>query len=104
MDIETILADVGFPVCEVPYKGKNATYLTFQLVSEDGDVFADSGEAAGAKTIALDLFTPSDWKPKISLIKEKLKNAGFGIESIGPEIYEPTEQLYHIPMLVVEDT
>ena len=104
MRIEEALSGIGFPVCEFPYRGKAATYATYHMINIDGSIFGDSAEQTGENMTAIDLFTPNDWKTKIDAIKERLSTAGISVESIGPEIWETDDQVYHIPMTVVEDT
>lgn len=104
MDIETALAGIGIPVSEVPYTGTSGTYITFHLVLESGEIYADGDEQTGERLIAVDLFTPTDWETKAATIKTALKAAGYVIQSSGPEMYETDVKLHHYPILVAEDT
>ena len=45
MMIYEALADLGVPVCHPPYKGGEETYITYQLLGQSGQLYAEGGEA-----------------------------------------------------------
>jgi hypothetical protein len=103
MSLESTLATTGYPSVHPPYGGSADTYITFHLVSDDENLYADGEAQAEERMYSIDLFTPGSWEAKVSSIKVALKAAGYRIQSIGPEIYEVEKKLYHIPILVLED-
>jgi len=104
MTIETALASIGCPVVHAPYTGGAATFVAFHLVIEEGVLHADGDEQAGERVYSVDYFSNSDWRYAVASIKATLKAAGYSVQSIGPEIFETDTKLYHIPILVSEDT
>ncbi|MPM44833.1 hypothetical protein SDC9_91515 [bioreactor metagenome] len=103
MSLESTLATTGYPSVHPPYGGSADTYITFHLVADDENLYADGEAQAEERLYSVDLFTRVSWESKILSIKAILKTAGYRIQSIGPEIYEVETKLYHIPMLVLED-
>ena len=46
MMIYEALADLGVPVCHPPYKGAEETYITYQLLGQSGQIFAEGFAAS----------------------------------------------------------
>ena len=45
MMIYEALSSLGVPVCHPPYKGAEETYITYQLLGQSGQLYAEGGEA-----------------------------------------------------------
>ena len=45
MMIYEALSSLGVPVCHPPYKGAEETYITYQLLGQSGQFYAEGGEA-----------------------------------------------------------
>ena len=45
MMIYEALSSLGVPVCHQPYKGGEETYITYQLLGQSGQLYAEGGEA-----------------------------------------------------------
>ena len=46
MMIYEALADIGVPVCHPPYKGAEETYITYQLLGQSGQIYAEGRKPA----------------------------------------------------------
>lgn len=56
MMIYEALADLGVPVCHPPYKGGEETYITYQLLGQSGQIYAEGGEAETGVQYAVSIF------------------------------------------------
>lgn len=103
MNLEDILAETGYPVSSVPFTDTATSYITYHMVSETDTLFGD-GEAQAAEGLySVDFFIKGSWRTAVDAIVSKLKESGYLVQSVGPEIYERDTKYYHIPILILED-
>ena len=56
MMIYEALSSLGVPVCHPPYKGAEETYITYQLLGQSGQLYAEGGEAETGVQYAVSIF------------------------------------------------
>lgn len=87
------------PVCRLKYSGKQKTYITFYMLSDNADIYADNEEQERTIHFTVDIWTNnSDFDKLTKNVRSRLKNAGFIITATGPELFEKETQTYHIPI------
>lgn len=102
--IESAMKGLTFQNKSVPcahgeYKGKAKTYLRYYLYSDSMDYFADDEAQGGNVFCTVDIFTDkSNYSALLQDVKDRLTMAGFTLGDIGPEIYETSTGLYHLPV------
>ena len=104
MSLETTLNGTGIPATAAPYTGSADSFISYHMVNEEDTTFADGDAQAEERMYSVDFFSKGAWRSSVDTIKTALKAAGFKIQSVGPEIYETDTRLYHIPMLVLEES
>ena len=102
MEIKQILVGIGCPVERPPYKfdDKTRQFVTYQLISETGDLFVEDDNDVERVLMSVDVYSRTDWRELVKIIKRRLKAADYSIISVGPELYEPDTKFYHIPLRV----
>ena len=56
MMIYEALSSLSVPVCHPPYKGAEDTYITYQLLGQSGQIYAEGGEAETGVQFAVSIF------------------------------------------------
>lgn len=85
------------PVSQIKSNSTNNTYITYYCLLEDFTEFADDENTESTVYFTINIFTKhQDFDSLVKIVKDRLKKAGFILTSIGPEIYEDKENLYHI--------
>ena len=85
-------------VARLAFRGKAATYITYQLVlSQDRDA-ADDVLQGAEYTYRVDIYSKRDYMALLRRTKQALKAAGFYGFVIDPEVYEPDTGYYHVPI------
>lgn len=87
MMIFEALADVGVPVCHPPYKGAEPTYITYQLLGQSGQLYAEGGEAETGVQYAVSIFAEGFVAELLRRVKAALEAAGY-IAEVEMETYD----------------
>lgn len=87
MMIYEALAGIGVPVCHPPYKGAEETYITYQLLGQSGQLYAEGCEAETAVQYAVSIFAEGFAAGILTRVKAALERAGY-IVSVDMETYD----------------
>ena len=87
MMIYEALADLGVPVCHPPYKGGEETYITYQLLGQSGQIYAEGGEAETGVQYAVSIYAEGFAAGPLKREKTKQKAAGY-IATVDMETYD----------------
>lgn len=87
MKIYEALANLGVPVCHPPYKGDEGTYITYQLLGQTGQVFAEGKEAETCVQYAVSIYAEGFATSLLLSTKTALENAGY-IATVDMETYD----------------
>lgn len=87
MTIYEALDGIGVPVCHPPYKGAEETYVTYQLLGQSGQLYAEGREAETAVQYAVSIFAGGFAAQLVRSVKTALERAGY-IVSVDMESYD----------------
>lgn len=87
MMIYEALDGIGVPVCHPPYKGAEETYITYQLLGQSGQLYAEGCEAETAVQYAVSIFAEGFAAGILTRVKAALERAGY-IVSVDMETYD----------------
>ena len=87
MMIYEAMADLGVPVCHPPYKGGEETYITYQLLGQSGQLYAEGTEAETAVQYAVSIFAEGFAAGLLRSAKAALEAAGY-IATVEMETYD----------------
>lgn len=87
MTIYEALDGIGVPVCHPPYKGAAETYITYQLLGQSGQLYAEGREAETAVQYAVSIFAGGFAARLVRSVKTALEDAGY-IVSVDMETYD----------------
>ena len=97
MTIAEILQD-KYTVCHPPYMGDAAEYVTYQLITQTGMLYADDTETETAVMYSIAMYTTNTpFAATVKDIKRRLMAAGW-ICVVEAEMHEQETGLYHIAM------
>ena len=77
MTIYEALDGIGVPVCHPPYKGAEETYITYQLLGQSGQLYAEGTEAETAVQYAVSIFAEGFAAGLLTRAKAALEAAGY---------------------------
>ena len=87
MMIYEALSSLGVPVCHPPYKGGEETYITYQLLGQSGQIYAEGAEAETGVQYAISIFAEGFAADILKRAKAALEGAGY-IATIDMESYD----------------
>lgn len=87
MTIYEALKDLPVPVCHPPHKGAETTYITYQLLGQSGQLYAEGGEAETAVQYAVSIFAEGFAAELLRSAKAALEAAGY-IATVEMETYD----------------
>lgn len=87
MMIYEALADLGVPVCHPPYKGAEETYITYQMLGQSGQIYAEGSEAETGVQYAVSIFAEGFVAGLLKRVKAALEAAGY-IVTVDMETYD----------------
>lgn len=87
MMIYEALSSLGVPVCHPPYKGGEETYVTYQLLGQSGQIYAEGGEAETGVQYAVSIFADRFAAGLLTRAKDALEAAGY-IVTVDMETYD----------------
>lgn len=87
MTIYEALDGIGAPVCHPPYKGAEETYITYQLLGQSGQLYAEGAEAETAVQYAVSIFAEGFAAGLLTRVKAALERAGY-IVTVDMETYD----------------
>lgn len=102
MKIYEALELVGVPVCHPPYVGDAHTYITYQLLGQDGVLYAEGKEQETAVTYAVNIFTEKFMAEIIALTKLALETAGY-IATVETETYDGTAGTTQVSLIATKE-
>ena len=83
MMIYEALSSLGVPVCHPPYKGAEETYITYQLLGQSGQLYAEGGEAETGVQYAVSIFAEGFAAGLLKRAKAALEAAGDAVHLVG---------------------
>lgn len=98
MTIAEALADIGIDVCHPPYRGKHDTYITYQLIGQDGQIYANGKEAETGVSYSVDLYGSFFNPTTLTNIKSALEAAGYSVV-VEMEYYDSQKDKNQISMI-----
>lgn len=102
MKIYEALELVGVPVCHPPYTGDAHTYITYQLLGQDGVLYAEGKEQETAVTYAVNIFAEKFTAGIIGLTKFALETAGY-IATVETETYDGTAGTTQVSLIATKE-
>ena len=87
MMIYEAMAALGAPACHPPYKGGEKTYITYQLLGQSGQIYAEGGEAETGVQYAVSIFADGFSADLLQRTKAALEAAGY-ITTVDMETYD----------------
>lgn len=87
MTIYDALAGLGVPVCHPPYKGGEETYITYQMLGQSGQIYAEGREVETGVTYAVSIFAEGFTADLMKRAKTALESAGY-IVTVDMESYD----------------
>lgn len=85
--IPEALAGIGLPCSNPPYKGKASAYITYSLLGQAGQIYAEGREAETGVMYAVEVFSPGYSVETLCDIKAALEAAGY-IVTVEMENYD----------------
>ena len=58
LTIAEALAGIGLPCSPPPYKGRESAYITYSLLGQTGQIYAEGREAETGVMYAVEIFSP----------------------------------------------
>ena len=98
MMIYEALEGIGVPVCHPPYKGAEETYITYQLLGQSGQLYAEGCEAETAVQYAVSIFAEGFAAGLLTRVKTALERAGY-IVSVDTETYDKETERTQIALI-----
>ena len=98
MMIYEALDGIGVPVCHPPYKGAEETYITYQLLGQSGQLYAEGCEAETAVQYAVSIFAEGFAAGLLTRVKAALERAGY-IVSVDMETYDKETERTQIALI-----
>lgn len=96
--IPQALSALSQPVSYAPYKGSAPSYVAYQLVSQDGQIYAEGREAETAVLYAVTCVSPG-FAPTFFLdVKSKLEAAGY-IVTVDASLYDHDSDTQQVTLL-----
>lgn len=102
MKIYEALELVGVPVCHPPYVGDAHTYITYQLLGQDGVLYAEGKEQETAVTYAVNIFAEKFTAGIIDQTKFALETAGY-IATVETETYDGTAGTTQVSLIATKE-
>ena len=87
MMIYEALSSLSVPVCHPPYKGAEETYITYQLLGQSGQIYAEGGDAESGVLFVVSMFADGFAAELLKRVKDALETAGY-ITTIDMETYD----------------
>jgi len=85
--IAEALAGIGLPCCHPPYRGKEPAYITYSLLGQGGQIYAEGREAETGVIYAVEVFSPGHSTELLLKIKAALEAAGY-VVTVEMETYD----------------
>lgn len=103
MKIYEALELVGVPVCHPPYAGDpHTTHITYQLLGQDGVLYAEGKEQETAVTYAVNIFAEKFTAGIIALTKMALETAGY-IATVETEVYDGNSGTTQVSIIATKE-
>ena len=87
MMIYGALSSLGVPVGHPPYKGAEETYITYKLLGQSGQLYAEGGEAETGVQYAVSIFAGCLAAGLLKRVRAALEAAGY-IATVDMETYD----------------
>lgn len=84
------------PVGHIKYTGKSKTYITWQLLDVNPDLFVDNSPLYCTYPLDVDTYSKGNYLNIIKEIKKLMKENGWIWSGDSPEMYDDDTGLYHI--------
>lgn len=69
-------------------------YIEYEILNENGTIYAENTELATGYTIQIDIFTKTSYTSIVNAIKAVMKENGF-MKEFGGSVYEQDSKLFH---------
>lgn len=100
LTIAEALADVGLPCCHPPYRGKASAYITYSLLGQVGQIYAEGREAETGVMYAVEIFSPGYSAQLLRDVKAALEAAGY-IANVEMENYDHDTDRHQMSLTAV---
>jgi len=87
MMIYEALEGLGVPVCHPPYMGSEDTYITYQILGQEGQIYAEGNEAETAVSYAVNIFAGAFSGALLEAVLTALREEGY-IATVEMETYD----------------
>lgn len=72
----------------------SAPYIEYEILDEDGSIYAENEEISTTYRIQVDIFTKTSYTAIVKIIKRIMKENGI-IKEFGGSLYEEKTKLFH---------
>lgn len=100
LTIPEALAGIGLPCIHPPYRGKNPAYITYSLLGQTGQIYAEGREAETGVMYAVDIFSPGYSAQLLLDVKAALEEAGY-IATVEMENYDHDTDRHQMSLTAV---
>ena len=83
------------PIAHLRYTGKSKRFITWTLLDETPEFFANDEPLYSVCSLDVDIFSDSNYLDIIKEIKKLMKNNEWVWTGDSPEMYEEDTELYH---------
>lgn len=87
LTIAEALAGLGLPCVHPPYMGSKSAYITYSLLGQTGQIYAEGREAETGVMYAVEIFSPGYSAQLLRDVKAALEEAGY-IATVEMENYD----------------
>lgn len=91
------LQNIGVPVSQLSYNGKENTYITFFLVDDFPALHCDDKEKASVKIYQVDIWSKSNFNDLAEEVEKRMLNDGFSKINYF-DAYEKDTKVFHKAM------
>lgn len=96
--IRQALSELNIPIIPVYYEGTSRKYITFNLINDSEQEFADDEAISSEQLTNIHLYYDEDYTSVLNIIKTKLKEVGFSDIQVIFETFENDTKLYHLTL------
>ena len=93
--IKDALSGLGLPCCHPPYRGQEPSYITYSLLGQNGQIYAEGHEVETGVMYAVEVFSPGHSSKLLRDVKSALEAAGY-IATVEMEYYDQDTDRHQI--------
>lgn len=97
--MKAVLAPLPWKAQQHPANGTEATYLTWQELTNQPDAYRSNAPTRFTYLVQVNIFSRAPVEDaSLKQVVRALQEAGVTVQYAGPRNYEPDTKLYHIPI------